>query len=171
MGGKQKALKQLHRDAGEIQKAVKKVTDAAKDSAGSKRTMKQVERLVIPLTVVTICLNGLLNVGEALKGNGAATLVAVQTILLGLFVGLIEYDKAEYRRRSKMKYGPAGNWGVVSNGLTASLTGEHRAKMLITKPVEYSKVLAIAAIESLAFGWAGLLSLSVVAVRTALLLR
>lgn len=171
MGGKSKAAKHLQRDVDRAQKMIKKVAHTVETEATSNKTVKSVEKALVPCTILSIFTVGLLNVGQALSGNAAAGLVALQSLFLAFVVAIIEYDRAEYHRKSKLKYGPTGNWGVITHGLTVSLVGEHRARRLIKNPVDYSKVLMLAAVESLAFGWAGVVSMLVVLARTALLLR
>ena len=169
---KKGVVPQLRRDAEKIKKTLEKSRYAVVESSSSKRTRKKVERVLIPLAVLTMLGNGLSNIGEALNGNVAAGMIALQSILLSFFVALVEYDRSEYRRKSKFHNGGlVAGQGVISHGLTVGLVGERRARKLITKPAEFSKVLILAAVESLAFGWSGLVSTVVVGLRTAFLLR
>lgn len=170
--GKNAMMPQLQRDA---EKLIRKTQKATVKTYSRKRTRKNTERLLIPLAVLAIFGNGLLNFGEAMNGNAAAGMIALQSIALSFFVALVEYDRSEYHRKSKpLKNGPVGALGArnaISHGLTAGLVGERRARGLVTKPTEYGKVLMFAAFESLALGWVGLVTSVVVGLRAAFLLR
>lgn len=156
-----KLANQVGSGAEALQQTSGRIAKEANKKLSSSKTRKQMQSVLVQASVVSVLLSGILNTLAGLGENPAMALVGAHTLVLGVLMGVVEFDRS---RRAKKKN------GAVSNGMTRGLIGERMARNLVTKSSDYTKVLALAAVEPLTFGWGGLLTAGLVSARTFMLL-